>query len=67
MEEATIQSYEARSSKLRAELKQFEADWASRNGGKKPGRQDIKQNPSIGTELHAITFLQVYAYFDFGT
>ncbi|KAI3325390.1 hypothetical protein HD806DRAFT_490207 [Xylariaceae sp. AK1471] len=50
MEEATRQIYEAKSSKLRAELKQFEADWASRNGGKKPNRQDIKQNPSIASK-----------------
>ncbi|KAI0433135.1 DNA replication/checkpoint protein [Xylaria sp. FL1042] len=44
------QRYEAKSAQLRAELKQFEADWASRNGGKKPGRQDIKQNPSIASK-----------------
>ncbi|TGJ87781.1 hypothetical protein E0Z10_g948 [Xylaria hypoxylon] len=47
MGEDARRRYEAKSSQLRAELKQFEADWASRNGGKKPGRQDIKQNPSI--------------------
>jgi len=45
---ATRGYYEAKSTRLRAELKQFEADWASHNGGKKPNRQDIKQNPSIG-------------------
>ncbi|KAI0002714.1 DNA replication/checkpoint protein [Xylariaceae sp. FL0662B] len=47
MDEAERQKYEARSKELRAELKSFEADWASRNGGAKPGRQDIKANPEI--------------------
>ncbi|KAI0397539.1 hypothetical protein F5Y17DRAFT_347719 [Xylariaceae sp. FL0594] len=47
---ATRAYYEAKSTRLRAELKQFEADWASRNGGKKPSRQDIKQNPSIASK-----------------
>ncbi|KAI1364029.1 DNA replication/checkpoint protein [Xylaria arbuscula] len=50
MDEAARQRYEAKSAQLRADLKQFEADWASRNGGKKPGRQDIKQNPSIASK-----------------
>ncbi|KAF2965713.1 hypothetical protein GQX73_g7828 [Xylaria multiplex] len=42
--------YEAKSSQLRTELKQFEADWASRNGGKKPGNRDIKNNPGIASK-----------------
>ncbi|KAI0206638.1 DNA replication/checkpoint protein [Astrocystis sublimbata] len=42
--------YEAKSSQLRSELKQFEADWANRNGGTKPGRRDIKQNPTIASK-----------------
>ncbi|KAI0189094.1 DNA replication/checkpoint protein [Xylaria flabelliformis] len=50
MDEDARRRYEAESSQLRTELKQFEADWASRNGGKKPGRQDIKQNPSIASK-----------------
>ncbi|KAI0551031.1 DNA replication/checkpoint protein [Xylaria curta] len=50
MDEDVRRRYEAKSSQLRTELKQFEADWASRNGGKKPGRQDIKQNPSIASK-----------------
>lgn len=53
MDEDARCRYEAKSSQLRAELKQFEADWASRNAGKKPGRQDIKQNPIIGRHNHA--------------
>ncbi|KAI2631250.1 DNA replication/checkpoint protein [Xylaria nigripes] len=50
MDEDTRQRYEAKSAQLRTELKQFEASWASRNGGKKPGHQDIKQNPSIASK-----------------
>ncbi|KAI1149673.1 DNA replication/checkpoint protein [Nemania diffusa] len=50
MDEDARCRYEAKSSQLRAELKQFEADWASRNAGKKPGRQDIKQNPIIAAK-----------------
>ncbi|KAI8949155.1 DNA replication/checkpoint protein [Xylaria longipes] len=50
VDEDVRRRYEAKSSQLRTELKQFEADWASRNGGKKPGRQDIKQNPSIASK-----------------
>ncbi|KAI1080344.1 DNA replication/checkpoint protein [Whalleya microplaca] len=47
MDEAERQKYEATSRDLRADLKRFEADWASRNNGAKPGRQDIKANPEI--------------------
>ncbi|KAJ8122268.1 hypothetical protein ONZ43_g1494 [Nemania bipapillata] len=50
MDEDARRRYEAKSCQLRTELKQFEADWASRNAGKKPGRQDIKQNPSIASK-----------------
>ncbi|KAI1178271.1 DNA replication/checkpoint protein [Nemania sp. FL0916] len=50
MDEAARHRYEAKSSQLRVELKQFEADWARRNGGNKPGRQDIKQNPDIASK-----------------
>ncbi|EAQ83222.1 hypothetical protein CHGG_09626 [Chaetomium globosum CBS 148.51] len=40
--------YEAQSLQLRADLKQWEGDWAVAHAGKKPGRDDIKQNPDIG-------------------
>lgn len=50
MNEDARRRYEAKSAQLRAELKQFEADWASRNGGGKPSRQDIKQNPIIASK-----------------
>jgi hypothetical protein len=33
---------------LRADLKTWEKAFASANGGKKAGRDDIKQNPDIG-------------------
>ncbi|KAI3339148.1 DNA replication/checkpoint protein [Ustulina deusta] len=44
------QRYEAKALQLRAELKQFEADWASCHGGKKPSHKDVKQNPSIASK-----------------
>ncbi|KAI2471121.1 DNA replication/checkpoint protein [Annulohypoxylon bovei var. microspora] len=47
MNESERQKYEEQSKQLRADLKRFEADWASRNGGSKPRREDIKQNPDI--------------------
>lgn len=33
---------------LRVELKQWEKAFADANGGRKAGRQDIKQDPIIG-------------------
>lgn len=33
---------------LRVELKQWEKSFSDANGGKKAGRQDIKQDPEIG-------------------
>ncbi|KAI1442341.1 DNA replication/checkpoint protein [Annulohypoxylon stygium] len=47
MDEGERQKYEEQSKQLRADLKRFEADWANRNGGAKPRREDIKQNPDI--------------------
>ncbi|KAL7619753.1 hypothetical protein AAE478_010295 [Parahypoxylon ruwenzoriense] len=47
MDENERQKYEETSQQLRADLKRFEADWSSRNGGAKPRREDIKQNPEI--------------------
>jgi hypothetical protein len=34
---------------LRAELKQWEKAFSAANGGRKAGRHDIKQDPTIGT------------------
>ncbi|KAL6870437.1 DNA replication/checkpoint protein [Trichoderma novae-zelandiae] len=39
--------YESKAQKVRTDLKQWEADWAETHGGKKPGRDDIKNNPII--------------------
>jgi len=36
------------SSALRQELKVWEREFAASNGGRKAGRDDIKQHPSIG-------------------
>ncbi|KAI1646937.1 DNA replication/checkpoint protein, partial [Daldinia loculata] len=47
MDESERLQYEETSKQLRADLKQFEADWASQNAGAKPGREDIKKNPEI--------------------
>ncbi|EQL28546.1 hypothetical protein BDFG_08741 [Blastomyces dermatitidis ATCC 26199] len=38
------------SSTLRAELKEWERSFASANGGRKPGRDDIKNNTAISTK-----------------
>ncbi|KAI1771535.1 DNA replication/checkpoint protein [Hypoxylon cercidicola] len=47
MDDSKRSEYEATSKQLRADLKCFEADWASGHDGKKPTREDIKQNPDI--------------------
>ncbi|EQL04245.1 DNA replication regulator SLD2 [Ophiocordyceps sinensis CO18] len=39
--------YEAKAKDLRSHLKAWESDWARTHRGKKPGRQDIKDNPDI--------------------
>ncbi len=39
---------EDRSTQLRAELKQWERDFALSHSGRKAGREDIKQAPEIG-------------------
>ncbi|RYO78937.1 hypothetical protein DL764_010069 [Monosporascus ibericus] len=47
MDENERRNYEATAQELRTELKRFEGDWAKQNDGRKPGREDIKQNPDI--------------------
>lgn len=37
------------SSTLRLELKVWEREFTAANGGRKAGRDDIKQHPAIGT------------------
>jgi hypothetical protein len=41
-------SLKAQAKQLRIELKTFETNWAKDNGGKKPGRDDIKQSGDMG-------------------
>ncbi|CRK15969.1 hypothetical protein BN1723_010877 [Verticillium longisporum] len=47
MEEQERAKYEAQSRELRADLKTWETTWAKTHDGKKPGRDDIKQNAEI--------------------
>ncbi|RYO94576.1 hypothetical protein DL766_001940 [Monosporascus sp. MC13-8B] len=47
MDENERRHYEATAQELRTELKRFEGNWAKQNDGRKPGREDIKQNPDI--------------------
>ncbi|KAH6606070.1 dna replication regulator sld2 [Trichoderma cornu-damae] len=47
MDEKLKREYEARAQKVRTDLKQWEAGWAKTHDGKKPGREDIKNNPVI--------------------
>ncbi|KAI6080990.1 DNA replication/checkpoint protein [Hypoxylon rubiginosum] len=47
MDDSKKLEYEATSKQLRADLKRFEAEWASHHDGKKPSREDIKKNPDI--------------------
>ncbi|KAK4038298.1 hypothetical protein C8A01DRAFT_37756 [Parachaetomium inaequale] len=47
MDDQARAAYEDQSLQLRADLKQWEGDWASAHAGTKPGRDDIKQNPDI--------------------
>lgn len=42
---------EKQSLTLRGELKKWEKGFAAANEGRKAGREEIKQNPSIGTNL----------------
>ncbi|PTB61912.1 hypothetical protein BBK36DRAFT_1189650 [Trichoderma citrinoviride] len=45
MDDNLKKEYEAKAQKVRTDLKQWEADWAKSHDGKKPGRDDIKNNP----------------------
>lgn len=51
MDDQEKADYELQSQKLRTELKQWENEWAKTSGGKKPSREDIKQNRDIGVYL----------------
>ncbi|PHH77943.1 hypothetical protein CDD80_7566 [Ophiocordyceps camponoti-rufipedis] len=42
--------YESKAKDLRSQLKRWEEEWATANGGSKPGRQDIKSRPDIAAK-----------------
>lgn len=52
MDESARNEYELKSKQLRAELKGWESEWASRHDGNKPGRDDIKRNADIGESIN---------------
>lgn len=47
-------SLDAQLASLRGELKEWEHAFAAANGGRKAERKDIKKDPSIGLNFHAI-------------
>jgi len=47
MDSETKAKYDGQSQELRIELKTWEGNWVKAHG-KKPGKEDIKQNPDIG-------------------
>lgn len=49
MEEEERERLSGQSNVLRQELKTWEREFAAANGGRKAGRDDIKQHPAIGT------------------
>ncbi|KAI1262060.1 hypothetical protein F5Y18DRAFT_186967 [Xylariaceae sp. FL1019] len=58
MDDLQREAYEAKASKLRADLKRFEADWATSHHGKKPGRLEIKQHPDVAGKYKAYNQLR---------
>ena len=42
--------------KLKLELKEWEKCFAAAHGGRKAGREDIKQNPDIGTIMNPMRY-----------
>lgn len=49
MDDETKTRYETKAKDLKTDLKTWENEWAKTHAGSKPGRQDIKDNPDIGT------------------
>lgn len=54
MDSQTKSEYEAKSHRLRLDLKKWETDWAQSHDGKKPGRNDIKENKDIGNNVRLL-------------
>ena len=50
MDDQARVAYEEESLQLRAELKAWEGEWGTAHDGRKPGRDDIKQNSHIGAQ-----------------
>jgi DNA replication regulator SLD2 len=48
---------ESQSQLIRSELKAWESQWSSTHDGKKPGREDIKNNPDIGKCLNDYVYV----------
>jgi hypothetical protein len=51
MSSAAASEIAANAAALRAELKEWERGFAAANGGRKAGRNDIKQIPEIGMSI----------------
>jgi septal ring factor EnvC (AmiA/AmiB activator) len=51
MDTAEKQKLEEQSKAIRAELKEWERQFAASHDGNKASREDIKQNPHIGMSL----------------
>ncbi|OIW26485.1 hypothetical protein CONLIGDRAFT_683461 [Coniochaeta ligniaria NRRL 30616] len=58
MDDTTRSDYESRSQTIRAELKLWETSWAKTHEGKKPSRDDIKQNPDIAQKYKSYNKLR---------
>lgn len=43
---------DTRLTEIRLELKRWEAEFAAANGGRKAGREDIKNDATIGVQNH---------------
>ncbi len=50
MEESEKANYDTEAQSIRGELKAWESNWANSHEGRKPGRDDIKQNQDIGKQ-----------------
>lgn len=48
MEVEELSKWTQQSNSLRQDLKAWEKEFAAANGGRKAGRDDIKQHPTIG-------------------
>lgn len=54
MAEEDRETLTEKSQSLRSDLKSWEKGFAANNEGKKASREDIKQNPAIGTSTYPL-------------